>query len=1653
MASTPAAPAFGATVTLTASLTAASGQPMPTGTVAFTDGAVGLGVAPVGADGRASVGVSTLSAGTHSIVAIYSGDTVYQPATAAAVSISVGKAATTLALTSSAAQPGQPVILQAAVTVAGGGAAGGTVTMTNGTTPICASVSLQNGIAACTTLPLLAGAYTINASYSGDANTAASTASLPLTVGKAAAGITTVFTPAAPVSGAAVTLTASLTAASGQPMPTGTVTFSDGPVPIGTAAVGADGRASVVPNALGAGTHSIGAFYSGDSIYQSATAAAVTIVVGKAATTLALTPGAAQAGQPVTLTATLTVAGGGTSSGTVTMSNGATSICTGVALQSGIATSCTTQPLTAGVYTIGASYSGDGNTAASTATLSLTVGKAAAGITAASTPSATVFGATVTITASLVAASGQPMPTGTVAFTDGAASLGTPPVGADGHASLGVSTLVVGTHSIVAVYSGDAVYQPATAAAVSIVVGKAATTLALTSNAAQPGQPLTLKATVAVAGGGAAAGTVSMSNGTNPICTGVAVQNGIATCTTQPLQSGVYTINATYSGDGNTAASTATLAVNVIQGAPGIATASVPAAPVYGAAVTITASLTGASGQPIPTGTVAFSDGPASLGTAPVGSDGRASVVAGALSVGTHSIVAAYSGDVVYQGATAAAMNLVVAKAATSVALTASAPQVGQPVTLRAAVTVVSPGNATPGGTVDFSSGGVAIAGCTGIAVQNGSAACSASFSQVGGLTIGASYSGDANTAPSTATLALTVAKAVPGFYTATTQSAPPYGATVTVNALLLGATGLATPGGTVAFADGATALSTVAVGSDGHASLTLSTLGVGSHGIAAVYSGDANYQTATAPVLAIVVSKAATSVALAASPAQINQPVNLKAAVTVVSPGSAPLGGTLDFSNGGNAIAGCTGMILQNGTAACSTSFSQLGSSTIGATYNGDANTAPGTATIQVTVGKASAGIYTAFTPAAPVYGATVSINALLLGATGLATPTGAILFSDGGSPLGSAPVGTDGRASLVLPSAALAPLSAGSHSVVAAYSGDANYGSSTADPLSLTVAKASTSTQLTAGAGGVLTATVTVLPPGAGTPTGSVQFFQGTSLMGTSGIASQGTGFVATLAATAQSGSVSAVYQGDSNFSGSTSAAVTLAGRVQVSISSDHNPSAAGQAVTFTVRVSASSGIGTPSGSVQLSADGTAVGTASLSGGQATVMATLAVGTHAIAASYSGDSVYAAGTASMQQVVNQAAIGLTLTSSAGATVYGQPVTLTAQLGSPTLAGTVQFLDGATALGSAQASSGVATFTALNLSVGVHPIQATWAGDANSAAATSAVLPETVTQAQTSTTLTASGSTLTASVTVTAPGTGLPTGSVKFVDSTTNVPLASVTLAGATASTPMPSTISATQDSIVAVYSGDANFQASTSSPLARLTVVNAASYALASFAPDEIGTLFGANLATATTSASGPPTTPLGGTTVTITDSVGAPHAAALLFVSPGQVSFLMPSDAATGPATVVVTNANQVATSAAILVSRVAPGLFTLDSTGQGLAAAQTVLVHADLTQDAPQDVAVYDPAKKLWVASPIYLGGPGDVVYLLLYGTGIRHYSALPTCTIGGFAATVAFAGAQGSFAGLDQVNVVLPQGLRGMRSQQVILLVDGTTSNPVTLAFQ
>ena len=313
---------------------------------------------------------------------------------------------------------------------------------------------------------------------------------------------------------------------------------------------------------------------------------------------------------------------------------------------------------------------------------------------------------------------------------------------------------------------------------------------------------------------------------------------------------------------------------------------------------------------------------------------------------------------------------------------------------------------------------------------------------------------------------------------------------------------------------------------------------------------------------------------------------------------------------------------------------------------------------------------------------------------------------------------------------------------------------------------------------------ATIGVVAPGAGVPTGSVTFKDGSTTLGTGTLNSTGQATFATTTLAVGSHSITAVNGGDSNFSGSTSSA--LAQTVSkdgstAAITSSTNPSVLIQLVSFTVTVSAAApGSGTPTGTVQFSIDGTKFGSVvALAGGSATSgsISTLKLGNHTITASYSGDGNFTASAApSLTQVVNKDNTTTNLVVTVNPSVYGQSISFTASVaavapGTGAPAGSVTFSEGSTTLGTVALTAGVATYTTTKLATGQHTITAAYGGTATFATSTSPVLAQTVNQDGTSTVVTASANpsvfgqsvTFTATVSAALPGSGTPTGSVTF--------------------------------------------------------------------------------------------------------------------------------------------------------------------------------------------------------------------------------------------------------------------------------------------------
>ncbi len=232
---------------------------------------------------------------------------------------------------------------------------------------------------------------------------------------------------------------------------------------------------------------------------------------------------------------------------------------------------------------------------------------------------------------------------------------------------------------------------------------------------------------------------------------------------------------------------------------------------------------------------------------------------------------------------------------------------------------------------------------------------------------------------------------------------------------------------------------------------------------------------------------------------------------------------------------------------------------------------------------------------------------------------------------------------------------------------------------------------------------------------------------------------------------------------------------------------------------------------------------------------------------------------------------------------------------------------------------------------------------------------------------------------------------------------------------------------------------------------------------APDSIASLFGSmetpSLAAATQPATGS-TLPesLGGVTLTVTDSAGGARPAPLIYVSPAQINFVVPSGTAAGAAQFSISNGNAAPVMTTGLIQSVSPTLFSMSGDGRGVAAAQAIRTTGTnlpvQTMVPVFECATSSSGASVCQATPIALDSE-SMMTLVLYGTGLRNRSSLTNviANINGVDVPVQYAGAQPGYEGLDQVNVMLPPSLSGSGNVNIVLTVDGQTANVVSIAIQ
>jgi len=592
--------------------------------------------------------------------------------------------------------------------------------------------------------------------------------------------------------------------------------------------------------------------------------------------------------------------------------------------------------------------------------------------------------------------------------------------------------------------------------------------------------------------------------------------------------------------------------------------------------------------------------------------------------------------------------------AAPTVTVTSDTPtqDYGNTVTFRVAVT----GSAgLPTGLVDFIVDGFDVA--PGVALDGSAdASYDATSLYAGTHTVTVDYSGDEDYAPGSGDLSpdQIVDNAPTTTVVASDGNPSVFGQSVNFTATIASPGGIPNDG-TVDFEDGATDLGSAPVVA-GSATFPSPALSVASHTITAFYDGGTYFTGSdnTGSPLTQVVNKADSDTQITSDlsvDTVTGQSYNVAVLVTPHPPGDGTPSGTVTVSDGTDDCA--IPITLVGGAGSCSFVSTSAGDKTLTATYGGDGDFH----------GSASDGTNHTVDPAATtasvssnhhpsVYGQSVTFTASVSATfPGTGTPTGTVTFLDGASSIGTGTLNGAGQATL-----STSALGTATHSITASYASDGNYASVTSPPFSQVVNRASTTTTvaLTSGTnpstfGDSLTFTATVVPvaPGVGTPTGTVQFKDGASDLGSPATLSSGQASLSTATLSVATHTISAVYLDDSDFVGSTSVGISQVVNKAASatgVVSDSNPSTYGGPVMFTATVTG--GGSTPTGNVAFKDAGITLATKALSGGVATyTTSTLGGGSHAITAVYTGDANYngSTGTLSGGQVVNTAMVTVT--------------------------------------------------------------------------------------------------------------------------------------------------------------------------------------------------------------------------------------------------------------------------------------------------------------------------------------------------------------------------------------------------------------------------
>jgi sugar lactone lactonase YvrE len=1036
---------------------------------------------------------------------------------------------------------------------AGGDATTGTVSFFDNGNPIagCSNVAEgSNQAATCTTSALPLGSSTITAAYSGDANDASNTSPSIVQVVKQSPSIMLVGSPNPVVVDATVTLTATVVAPTGTP--TGTITFYNGTTPIGSANLTEAGTASFSTASLAVGTESLTAKYSGDSINTPVTSSVLSEVVEQASTTTTLSSSSSivTVGTTVTFAAFVASTNGPAPEGTVQFTNGA-SLLGSASLSSGGMATLSLSSLPPGTYSVVATYIGDTDDAKSSSS-SVTETIQQIPTTTVLTANANPISAGATLNLSVVVTpsgndSNVGVLSGNITFSEGTTVYGIVAINSTGDTILPLTTLSAGSHVITASYAGNTNYASSSSAVLNEIVLSTATMITLSSptTTTLAGEPASFIAVVS-SSTATPSGTVAFQNGGVNIGQAQLNAEGSASFSTTTLPVGVSTITAIYSGSQNYNTSTSSpLQHTVVLAKPSVVLIGPLVAVNAGTTFALSANLTSNGGAP--TGTMSLLNGGATMATQVVSGDGTFSFANLSLPVGTYQLSATYSGDSDNAPATSAPFTLTVQLTPTVTSLVSSA----NPSTLGQSVTFTATSNGgtpTPTGLIELLDG-TSVLGSSSLG-SNGVATLTLSTLTFGAHLITASYQGDKDHASSTS---LGLNEKVVSPVVASMISSPNpsiFGEGVTFSVKIAG-TSSPVPTGSVIFRFGNSSLSTMTLDQAGAATLETTSLPVGSDVISVTYSGDINYAGIITSVTQTVQS-ATTKVSLTANQNPVIYGTAVMLSSTVTGNGGVIQAGVVNFSDAGSPIGSSS--LNSDGVATLTLATLGPGSHSIVANFVGNSEINASSSVPQIILVKELTS--TTLTSSA---NPSPTLSSIVLTATvtnsGIGMPTGVVTFLDGSSQLGNVALNADGIASLTIPS-----LSAGNHPITASYGGDVDNFAGVSSTLTEGVQLRPTATSLSSSATDPnnpleVTVIAVITWSGPASPTGTVTFTSGTTVLGSSPVNSIGLAIL-NFALPSSAINIMASYSGDIAYAGSRSLSTSVSGGTATQFTMQLNP-----------------------------------------------------------------------------------------------------------------------------------------------------------------------------------------------------------------------------------------------------------------------------------------------------------------------------------------------------------------------------------------------------------------------------------------------------------------------------------------------------------------